>query len=136
MPVNNAIVSFEVDVPLTSTKVTVATTHGLLNTSTVEIMNSTHYQGTYEVTDVTQFSFVIPTPFVDNQLGCVWQISRIRPAIVNVTGESIDTFRQAVNQISSDLGNKLELSTSNKKNLVDAINESTISNLIISIALN
>jgi hypothetical protein len=141
MPVNNTVFSFS-SYPGSKTKVTTATTHGLSNSASVEIMLSNEYAGTWIISNVDNYSFVINTPFTTNEQNCRWQITRNRPVHVNVTGENIDTLRQAVNQIGSDVGNRLELdpTITNKNNLVEAINtlknEDAVLNLILSIALN
>ena len=141
MPINNTVYAFELVSPGV-TKVTVATAHGLSNGDVVEIMNSSAYLGTWAVSNVDAFSFRISAAYVTNEQGCKWQISRARPVIVNVTGETIDTLRQAVNQISNDVGNKYELDAgiADRRTLVKAINslvvDKSILDLITSIAVN
>jgi hypothetical protein len=146
MLTSNKIYNFTASVPAGKTVVTLQSAHGLVDGTMTEVLNSTKYVGTYAIESVTTGSFTIDTPFIGDEQGCAWQVTRPRPVLVNPEGETIDTLRQAVNQISNDLGNKTLLSNNlnDKRDIVKAINslsdfdetESRLKNLINSIACN
>lgn len=107
------------------TTVSIQSSHGLINGDVIEILRSSKYQGTFSISNITQTTFDIDIAFDDNETGCVWQISRARPVLVNPEGETVDTLRQALNQIGGDVGNKFDLDETiiaDRRNLVAAIN--------------
>lgn len=125
---SNKIFQFSGIVGVSPTTVSVQSTRGLTPSAKVEIFRSVKYQGTYLISNITSSSFEIDVEFDGDETDAAWQVSRARPVLVSPgAGESIDTLRQAVNQISADIGNKEELSPSipNRRNLVEAINTST-----------
>jgi hypothetical protein len=153
MLTSNKIYNFSEDVPPTGkVVVTVQGPHGLVEGSIVEVLHSTKYIGTYITEDVGTGSFIIKNldstypAFVGDEQGCAWQVTRLRPVLVNPEGETIDTLRQAVNQVSNDLGDKTALSINidDKRDIVKAINslsdfvetELSLRALIRSIACN
>ena len=134
MPISNTVFSFSADG--INTFVTVQGPTGLINGNVVEILNSYFYTGPHIISNIQTYGFTIPVPFVINESDCVWQVSRPRPTIVNpAPNETVDTLRQAVNQISNDVGDRTQLDSSNK-DIVSAINEAALKNLILSIATN
>jgi hypothetical protein len=120
----------------------------LQNGTYVDILDASvtqYYLGTFVISNVQNNSFEIAKAFVADEQGCAWQLTRSRPALVNPAGETIDTLRQAVNQLSFDLGNKTALSSeiSDQRDIVKALNSlvqlaeaDQLKSLILSIATN
>jgi hypothetical protein len=142
--ISNKIYSFA-DAGGGSTRVTVQSTYGLNIGDVVEILRSINYQGTFAISNITSASFDIVIAYVTNEQGSAWQVSRARPVLVNPEGETVDTLRQAVNQISEDVGNKFDLNNTitDKRDLVKALNslydkteEDQLKSLMRSIATN
>jgi len=142
--ISNKIYGF-VSAGVGSTRVNVQSTYELNIGDMVEILNSANYQGTFAISNITSTSFDIVIAYVTNDLGAAWQVSRSRPVLVNPEGETIDTLRQAVNQVSGDVGNKFDLSTAiaDRRDLVKALNslydkseEDQLRSLMRSIATN
>ena len=122
---SNKVFNFGGTIGLSPTSVSVKSTYGLTDGVEIEILRSSKYQGKYSISNITDTSFNIDIEFDGDESNSAWQVSRQRPVLVNPgEGETIDTLRQGVNQISGDLGNKENLSSfiTNKKTLVDAIN--------------
>ena len=142
--ISNKIYSFA-DAGGGITRVNVQSTYGLNVGDVVEILRSINYQGTFAISNITSASFDIVIAYVTNEQGSAWQVSRARPVLVNPEGETIDTLRQAVNQISEDVGNKFDLNAviTDKRDLVKALNslytkteEDQLRSLMRSIATN
>ena len=149
---SNKIYNFSDSLPIGKVVVTVQSAHGLMEGTIIEILHSTLYVGTYITESVGTGSFIIKNldmtypAFVGDEQGCAWQVSRPRPILVNPEGETIDTLRQAVNQVSNDLGDKTLLSSNldDRRDIVKAINsmsnfaetEMALRNLMRSIACN
>jgi hypothetical protein len=152
MLTSNKIYNFSNSNPPGKVVVTIQGAHGLVEGSIIEVLHSTLYVGTYTIEDVGTGSFIIKNldstypAFLGDEQGCAWQVTRPRPVLVNPEGETIDTLRQAVNQVSNDLGDKGALNTNidDKRDIVKAINslsdfietELSLINLIRSIACN
>lgn len=143
--ISNKIYNFLGTIGVSPTTISIQSTYGLSNGDVVEILSSLKYQGTYSISNITASTFDINVIFDGNESGAAWQITRARPVLVNPEGETIDTLRQGVNQISSDIGNKFNLNPfiTNKNNLVEAINsiqsvieQEQLNNLIRAIATN
>lgn len=122
--ISNKIYQFSGTLTASPTTVSIQSTYGLTNGTVIEILRSTKYQGTYSISNVTETTFEINIAFDGDQSGAAWQVTRTRPVLVNPESETVDTLRQAVNQISSDVGNRFDLDPfiASRRNLVEAIN--------------
>ena len=148
MPVNsNKIFGFSLGTG-GKTVVTVASPHGIKIGRRVSIFRADKYLGDFEVLEIATSTFTIDKDYDGAEtsgLYPIWQLDRDRPTIVQVEGESIDTLRQGVNQVSGDLGNKKDLLSTidDRRDVVKAINaikneidEKILRDLILSIATN
>jgi len=129
------------------TKVLIQSPHGLKNNDSIDILHIDEYEGSYSIKNVQTASFDIEIPYIVYPINAqpAWQMTRYRPTIVNTAGETIDTLRQATNQVSNDLGNKIDLveSIPDRRDVVKAINsiqsevdDNMLKSLLLSIATN
>lgn len=124
---NNRIFAFSNDNG--KTRVSVAAPHNVTVGSYINILKADKYLGSFLVIGIASSTFTIDFNYAgDETAGFVprWQIKRERPVFIDTAGESIDTLRQGVNQVSGDFGNIDELDPGDllaaKRNLVEAMN--------------